>query len=195
MWRGGETPLKCLATISTCQLQWPPGRGEKVWAQTLIWRKEILCGYQGKGVRGCTGLMQRKWPALGETSPLLSYKACLWPHLVQQQGTYSCFLGILLAQPARSPLKPQKASSLKIIDSPRRDGNSSACVSFWDHYCKRLQKGFGLMEVICDYLMQQIALPVTHSFCHNILWAAAANSERDGAGSQAKTVPAVWRNP
>lgn len=51
------------------------------------------------------------------------------------------------------------------------------------------------MEVICDYLMQQIALPVTHPFCHNILWAAAANSERDGAGSQAKTVPAVWRNP
>lgn len=51
------------------------------------------------------------------------------------------------------------------------------------------------MEVICDYLMQQIALPVTHSFCHNILWAAAANREQDGAGSQAKTVPVVWRKP
>lgn len=75
------------------------------------------------------------------------------------------------------------------------DGNSIVCVSFWDHYCKRLQKGFGLMEVSCDYLMQQIALPVTHSFCHNILWAAAAKREQDGDGSQAKTVPVVWRNP
>lgn len=51
------------------------------------------------------------------------------------------------------------------------------------------------MEVICDYVMQQIALPVTHSFCHNILWVAAANREQDGAGSQAKAFPVVWRNP
>lgn len=70
MWRGVETPLKCQVTISICQLQWPAGRGEKVWAQTLIWRKEILCGYQGKGVRGCTGLMQKEMASFRGDFPL-----------------------------------------------------------------------------------------------------------------------------
>lgn len=37
---------------------------------------------------------------------------------------------------------------------------------------------------------------MTHAFCHNIAQAAAANSSRDGAGSQArKSVPVVQRKP
>lgn len=50
------------------------------------------------------------------------------------------------------------------------------------------------MEVICDYLMYQIALPVTHTFCHNRSQLQIARG-MEPAPKLGKSVLVVQRTP